>query len=120
MSLEYGSDVLLSASTDGLLGIWRDQSPTKLLRFPAYSIRQTLSPDPRGAPSGTRQPRETWFLSISIRVGEAPSIFAGDSEGDLGVGDRRGASTRVGLCSCCSRGAASPRPVEQVLCGKSS
>mmetsp|Transcript_83169 Transcript_83169/g.239013 ORF Transcript_83169/g.239013 Transcript_83169/m.239013 type:complete len:749 (-) Transcript_83169:115-2361(-) len=81
LALEYGSEMLLSSSSDGFLCIWKDQSPTKLLRFPAYSIRQKISPDPRAGPQGSRQPRESWFLSIAIRDGEVPSIFAGDSEG---------------------------------------
>eukprot|EP00428_Durinskia_dybowskii_P008924 CAMPEP_0170298972 /NCGR_PEP_ID=MMETSP0116_2-20130129/49679_1 /TAXON_ID=400756 /ORGANISM="Durinskia baltica, Strain CSIRO CS-38" /LENGTH=749 /DNA_ID=CAMNT_0010550661 /DNA_START=19 /DNA_END=2264 /DNA_ORIENTATION=+ len=81
LALEYGADMLLSSSTDGILAMWRDQSPTKLLRFPAYSIRQKISPESRGSQAGARQPKETWFLSLSIREGEAPSIFAGDSGG---------------------------------------
>uniref|UniRef100_A0A6U6H4D5 Uncharacterized protein n=1 Tax=Zooxanthella nutricula TaxID=1333877 RepID=A0A6U6H4D5_9DINO len=81
LGLEYGSEMLVSSSTDGFLCIWRDQSPTKLLRFPPYSIRQKISPDAKGAAGGSRQPKETWFLSLSIREGEAPSVYAGDSEG---------------------------------------
>jgi len=82
LSLEYGSDMLLSSSTDGFLCVWRDQSPAKLLRFPAFTIRQKITPEPLRAQQGsTRAPKETWFLSISMREGEAPSIFAGDSEG---------------------------------------
>jgi len=80
LALEYGSETLISSSTDGFMCIWRDQSNAKLLRFPAYSIRQKISPESRVAGSH-RGPKETWFLSISIREGEAPSIFAGDTEG---------------------------------------
>lgn len=81
LALEYGSEMLLSSSTDGFMCVWRDQSPAKLLRFPAYSIRQKISPEARFAAGSHRAPKETWFLSISIREGESPSIFAGDSEG---------------------------------------
>mmetsp|Transcript_73327 Transcript_73327/g.203436 ORF Transcript_73327/g.203436 Transcript_73327/m.203436 type:complete len:738 (-) Transcript_73327:78-2291(-) len=84
LAIEYGSETLLSSSTDGLMCVWRDQSPARLLRFPAYSVRQKISPDPRSvATQGSyRPPKETtWFLSLSVREGEAPSIFAGDSEG---------------------------------------
>lgn len=85
LALEYGSEMLLSSSTDGFLCIWRDQSPTKLLRFPAYSIRQRISSDNRTGQPGARQPKESWFLSISLREGEAPSILAGDSEGHVHI-----------------------------------
>lgn len=82
LALEYGSEMLLSSSTDGFMCVWRDQSPAKLLRFPSYSIRQKISPESRSLmPGSHRAPKETWFLSISVREGEAPSIFAGDSEG---------------------------------------
>lgn len=82
LAIDFGSEILLSSSTDGLLCVWRDQSPAKLLRFPPYSIRQRISPHSGSAGPGLhRTPKETWFLSISIREGEAPSIFAGDSEG---------------------------------------
>jgi len=81
LSLEYGSGTLLSSSTDGFLCVWRDSSPAKLLRFPAFAIRQKITPEPRNSQQGSRGPKETWFLSISMREGEAPSIFAGDSEG---------------------------------------
>ncbi|CAE7210634.1 unnamed protein product [Symbiodinium natans] len=75
IALEHGSDLLLSSSTDGLLFVWRDASPARLLRFPAYAVRQRLEPH-----AGTRA-KETWFLSLSMREGEAPTLFAGDSEG---------------------------------------
>jgi len=82
LALEYGSEMLLSSSTDGFMGVWRDPSPARLLRYPAYNIRQKISPDPRSVLQGShRAPKETWFLSISVREGEAPSIFAGDSDG---------------------------------------
>jgi len=81
LALEYGSDTLLSSSTDGFLCVWRDQSPTKLLRFPAYSIRQKLSPEAHRVAGSHRGPKETWFLSLSMREGEQPQIFAGDTEG---------------------------------------
>jgi len=82
LTIEYGSEMLLSASTDGCMCIWRDQAPVKLLRFPAYSMKQKITPDQRSVQQGThRAPKETWFLSISIREGEAPTIFLGDSEG---------------------------------------
>jgi WD40 repeat protein len=81
LALEYESETLLSSSTDGFMCVWRDQSPTKLLRFPAYSIRQKISPESSRAAGSHRGPKETWFLSISMREGEAPSIFAGDTEG---------------------------------------
>eukprot|EP00439_Symbiodinium_sp_Y106_P024554 s5728_g3.t1 len=73
IALEHGSDLLLSSSTDGLLFVWRDASPARLLRFPAYAVRQRLEPQSRA--------KETWFLSLSMREGEAPTLFAGDSEG---------------------------------------
>jgi WD40 repeat protein len=85
LALEYGSDTLISTSTDGFMCVWRDQSPTKLLRFPAYSIRQKISPESHRVAGSHRGPKETWFLSISIREGEAPSIFAGDTEGYLHI-----------------------------------
>jgi len=81
LALEYGSETLLSSSTDGFMCVWRDQSATKLLRFPAYSIRQKISPESHRVAGSHRGPKETWFLSISMREGEAPSIFAGDTEG---------------------------------------
>lgn len=81
LSLEYGSEMLLSTSSDGFLCIWKDLSPTKLLRFPAYTIRQKITPDSRGMQAGGRNPKESWFLSLALRAGEVPSIFAGDSEG---------------------------------------
>merc|ERR1711988_661692 len=81
LALVYGSEMLISSSTDGFMCIWRDQSPVKLLRFPTYSIRQKLAPDKSALQAGHRAPKETWFLSISIRHGESPSIFAGDSDG---------------------------------------
>lgn len=81
LALEYGSETLLSSSTDGFMCVWRDQSPTKLLRFPAYSMRQKISPESHRAGGSHRGPKETWFLSISMREGEAPCIFAGDTEG---------------------------------------
>lgn len=84
LALEYGSEMLLSSSTDGYLCIWRDQSPTKLLRFPVYSIRQKISPEAK-AGQGARQPKESWFLSISVREGESPTIIAGDSEGNVHI-----------------------------------
>eukprot|EP00928_Gymnodinium_smaydae_P042538 TRINITY_DN2861_c0_g1_i2.p1 TRINITY_DN2861_c0_g1~~TRINITY_DN2861_c0_g1_i2.p1 ORF type:complete len:737 (-),score=128.30 TRINITY_DN2861_c0_g1_i2:176-2386(-) len=85
LAIEFGSDMLLSSSTDGFMCIWRDQSPAKLLRFPAYTIRQRLAPDARVLSQGHRAPKDTWFLSLSIREGEAPSIFAGDSDGYVHV-----------------------------------
>lgn len=84
LALEYGSEMLLSSSTDGFLCIWRDQSPTKLLRFPVYSIRQKISPEAKSG-AGARQPKESWFLSISIREGESPTVIAGDSEGNVHI-----------------------------------
>jgi len=81
LALEYGSETLLSSSTDGFMCVWRDQSPTKLLRFPAYSIRQKISPESHRVAGSHRGQKETWFLSISMREGESPSIFAGDTEG---------------------------------------
>ncbi|CAJ1350433.1 unnamed protein product [Effrenium voratum] len=71
IALEHGAELLLSSSTDGFLFVWRDASPARLLRFPAYAVRQRL-------PGVTK---ESWFLSLSVREGEAPSIFAGDSDG---------------------------------------
>jgi WD40 repeat protein len=86
LSIEYGSDMMLSSSTDGFMFIWRDKSAAKLLRFPPYSIRQKISPNPRADSLGaSRASRETWFLSIAVRGGEVPSIFAGDSEGYVHV-----------------------------------
>eukprot|EP00930_Biecheleria_cincta_P070777 TRINITY_DN58386_c0_g1_i1.p1 TRINITY_DN58386_c0_g1~~TRINITY_DN58386_c0_g1_i1.p1 ORF type:complete len:740 (-),score=125.87 TRINITY_DN58386_c0_g1_i1:40-2259(-) len=79
LALEYGSDTLLSSSTDGFLCIWRDSSPAKLLRYPAFAIRQKIVPEAHQ--SIMRGPKETWFLSLAMREGEAPQIFAGDSEG---------------------------------------
>mmetsp|Transcript_80063 Transcript_80063/g.226597 ORF Transcript_80063/g.226597 Transcript_80063/m.226597 type:complete len:742 (+) Transcript_80063:88-2313(+) len=81
LAVEYGADLLLSSSTDGFMCLWRDQSPAKLLRFPAYTIRQKIAPDPKVAAQGARIPKDLWFLSLAIREGEALSIFAGDSEG---------------------------------------
>lgn len=81
LALEFGSDMLLSTATDGFLCVWRDQSPVKLLRFPAYGIKQKLAPDRATLQGGQRAPKETWFLSVSIREGETPTIFAGDSDG---------------------------------------
>eukprot|EP00933_Yihiella_yeosuensis_P030724 TRINITY_DN24316_c0_g1_i1.p1 TRINITY_DN24316_c0_g1~~TRINITY_DN24316_c0_g1_i1.p1 ORF type:complete len:783 (+),score=121.17 TRINITY_DN24316_c0_g1_i1:121-2349(+) len=83
LALESGSDMLLSSSTDGFLCVWRDQSPARLLRFPAFSVKQKITPLLPGASQqgSSRAPKETWFLSISMREGEALSIFAGDSEG---------------------------------------
>lgn len=80
LAVEHAPDLLLSSSTDGFMFVWRDQSPAKLLRFPAYSIRQKLTPDSKASQSN-RGPKELWFLSIAIREGEPLSIFAGDSEG---------------------------------------
>lgn len=81
LALEYGSETLISSATDGFMCVWRDQSPTKLLRFPAYSIRQKISPESQKGAASIRGPKETWFLSISLREGEVPTIFAGDTEG---------------------------------------
>lgn len=86
LSIEYGSEMMVSSSTDGFLFIWRDQSVAKLLRFPPYTIRQRISPNPKAdSHAAARASRETWFLSIAIRGGEVPSIFAGDSEGHVHV-----------------------------------
>lgn len=85
LSLAFGCDMIVSTSTDGFLCIWRDQTNVKLLRFPAYSIRQRITTDPKVLSQGARAPKDTWFLSGSIRDGEAPSIFAGDSEGYLHI-----------------------------------
>eukprot|EP00929_Paragymnodinium_shiwhaense_P016337 TRINITY_DN124628_c0_g1_i1.p1 TRINITY_DN124628_c0_g1~~TRINITY_DN124628_c0_g1_i1.p1 ORF type:complete len:751 (-),score=71.76 TRINITY_DN124628_c0_g1_i1:102-2354(-) len=86
LALEYGSERLISSSTDGLMCIWRDQSPAKLLRFPAYSVRQRIEPNSRGAMQGSsRSHKETWFLSLSVREGESPLIYAGDSDGYVHV-----------------------------------
>lgn len=81
LALEYGLDLLLSSSSDGFLCIWRDQSPAKLLRFPALSAAQRISTDTKCQQTGSRGLKETWFLSLAIRDGEALSIIAGDSEG---------------------------------------
>lgn len=80
LALDYGAQTLLSSSTDGTMLVWRDQSPAKLLRFPAYSVRQKLMPDTSRA-AALRTAKESWFLSMTIREAESPSIFAGDSEG---------------------------------------
>lgn len=85
LEIEFGVDMLISSSTDGCMFIWRDQSPVKLLRFPAYSVRQKITPDAKAATAGIRAPKETWFLSIKIRDGEAPSIFASDTDGFVHV-----------------------------------
>ncbi|CAK9086722.1 Uncharacterized WD repeat-containing protein alr2800 [Durusdinium trenchii] len=75
IALEHGFDLLLSSSTDGHLFVWRDSSPARLLRFPSYAVRQRLEPN-----TGSKG-KETWFLSLSMREGETPSAYAGDSEG---------------------------------------
>jgi WD40 repeat protein len=85
LTIEFGADTLLSASTDGYMFIWRDQSPVKLLRFPAYTVRQKISANTREAQAGSRGQKDTWFLSLSLRDGEAPSIFASDTEGYVHV-----------------------------------
>eukprot|EP00405_Crypthecodinium_cohnii_P038782 CAMPEP_0206537596 /NCGR_PEP_ID=MMETSP0325_2-20121206/7400_1 /ASSEMBLY_ACC=CAM_ASM_000347 /TAXON_ID=2866 /ORGANISM="Crypthecodinium cohnii, Strain Seligo" /LENGTH=744 /DNA_ID=CAMNT_0054034951 /DNA_START=1 /DNA_END=2236 /DNA_ORIENTATION=- len=85
LALEYGSHMLLSSSSDGTLCIWKDQSPTKLLRFPVYSVRQKIVPEVKTGLQNARQPKDTWFLSLAIREGEVPSIFAGDSEGYIHI-----------------------------------
>jgi len=85
LAMEYGSEQLISSSTDGFMCVWRDQSPVKLVRFPAFSVRQKIVPDAKAASMGSRVPKEVWFLSLAIRTGEALSVFAGDSEGYVHV-----------------------------------
>jgi len=85
LAVEYAAELLLSSSTDGFMHVWRDQSPAKLLRFPTYSIRQKIAPDPKFANQGSRGPKELWFLSLAIREGDPLSIFAGDSEGYMHI-----------------------------------
>lgn len=86
LALECAGEVLLSSSTDGLLCVWQDQSPARLLRFPAYGIRQKISPLPKTAGQApSRVPKDRWFTCISIREGEVPCIFAGDSAGYVHV-----------------------------------
>lgn len=81
LALESGPDVLLSTSTDGFLCIWRDQTPAKLLRYPAFSVCQKLTPDKSQLLTGVRSAKETWFLSLFVRKGEMLTICAGDSDG---------------------------------------
>merc|ERR1719284_484997 len=88
LALECAGETLLSSSTDGLMCVWQDQSPARLLRFPAYGIRQRISPLPKSnaGQAGSRLPRDMWFTCISIREeGDTPSIFAGDSAGYVHV-----------------------------------
>ena len=89
-SLAYGDGVLVSASTDCSIRVWRADEGRELLLYPWFSPHQTLGE------------LECWVNDIALATGEAGALYVGDEHGGLsayraeaGAGGARRADVRL-------------------------
>ena len=71
-SLAYCEGVLVTASTDCTIRVWRQDEGRELLLYPWLSPQHTLT-----------DLGQCWVSDLALMVGEAGALYAGDEEGNI-------------------------------------
>ncbi|XXQ32732.1 WD domain, G-beta repeat [Plasmodiophora brassicae] len=85
-SIEYDNGTLISSSTDHTIRVWRPQDERAITTYPWYICTQVVSE------SGD------WVNSLSIRPGDAMTLFVGDGKGNLSAYQAMGRQQMLKQC----------------------